>query len=170
MTPTTPGNPSVFRRRFGRRPLSTLAALVVLVGIASMWNRAPQAITQDASADSASTPAVASTRVIAYYFHTTYRCVSCRHIEEYTREALESGFPIDLEEGHLVWRVVNIEEKGNEHFAKDYQLYTKSVVLVDERTGEWKNLPRVWQLLNDPNEFIEYIQTETVGFLKEHQS
>ncbi len=31
-------------------------------------------------------------RVIAYYFHTTYRCASCRAIEAYSREAIESAF------------------------------------------------------------------------------
>lgn len=167
------GNTSSVHRRF--RSLSTLAALVVLVG-SGAWIGKPvtHALSRTASVDSATAPAkeptIADARVIAYYFHTTYRCVSCRNIEKYTREAIESGFSDDLESGHLVWRVINVEEKGNEHFVKDYQLFTKSVVLVDERTGEWKNLPKVWQLLGDPNKFIRYIQTETDGFLKGHQS
>jgi hypothetical protein len=175
MTPSTFGNTSSTRRLFGRRSLSTLAALVVLVGGGTLiWKPVTNALSQGAPADSAAAAAkessVAPGRVIAYYFHTTYRCVSCRNIEKYTREALESGFSTDLEEGHLVWRVINVEEKGNEHFVKDYQLFTKSVVLVDERTGEWKNLPKVWQLLGDPNEFIRYIQTETGDFLQGQHS
>ena len=112
-------------------------------------------------------------RVIAYYFHTTKRCVSCRKIEAYSQEAIETGFPEDLKSGRLVWRVVNIEEKGNEHFVKDYQLYTKSLILVDERDGKqaaWKNLPKVWEYLNDKAKFVHYVQEETRAFLTtEHE-
>ncbi|HET6349227.1 MAG TPA: nitrophenyl compound nitroreductase subunit ArsF family protein [Candidatus Krumholzibacteria bacterium] len=153
---------------------STFAAVVVLVAggtlIGSMTtNSHSQPAPEDSVTMTKESPAVPA-RVIAYYFHTNYRCVSCRNIEQYTHEAIESGFPADLEDGHLVWRVVNVEEKGNEHFVKDYKLFTKSVVLVDERTGEWKNLPKVWELLGDPNKFIRYIQNETQDFIKGHQS
>lgn len=175
MTASPLGNTSSPRRRLDRRSLLTLAALVALLGAAALiWEPATNALSQRTSADSLSAAADDSTaapeRVIAYYFHTTYRCVSCRNIEKYSREALESGFPADLEGGRLVWRVVNVEEEGNEHFVQDYELFTKSVVLVDERTGEWKNLPKVWQLLGNPNEFIRYIQTETAEFLQGKQS
>ena len=174
MTPSTLGNASV-QRRFGGRSLFALATLVVLAGGgALLWKPGTNTRTQGTPAISPSAVAAESTsapeRVIAYYFHTTYRCVSCTNIEKYTSEALESGFADDLEEGHLVWRVINIEEQGNEHFVKDYQLFTKSVVLVDEQTGDWKNLPKIWQLLGDPNEFIRYIQTETEDFLQGQRS
>ncbi len=170
MTPSPGGNTDPIHRQFGRRAPFALGALVLLVGGGVLiWNPVT-ALSQGAPGDSASAaakdPTSAPARVIAYYFHTTYRCVSCRNIEKYTREALESGFRGELEDGHLVWRVINVEEEGNEHFVKDYQLFTKSVVLVDEQTGEWKNLPKVWQLLGDPNAFIRYIHTETETFLQ----
>lgn len=109
-------------------------------------------------------------RVIAYYFHTTYRCTSCRAIEAFAKEAIDSAFAAELRDGRLVWRVVNIETKGNEHFAKDYKLYTKSVVLVNEVRGkpaQWKNLEKVWQLLQDKPGFLRYVQQETRGYLAE---
>ena len=68
----------------------------------------------------------------------------------------------------MVWRVVNIEDKGNEHFVKDYGLYTKSVVLVNEvrgRPAEWKHLERVWQLLQDKPKFVRYVRDETRAYL-----
>ena len=70
-------------------------------------------------------------------------------------------------------RVVNVEEKGNEHFVKDYQLFTKSVVLIDERNARpvaWKNLPKVWELLNDKDRFVSYIQRETRAYLAPERS
>ena len=107
-------------------------------------------------------------RVIAYYFHTTYRCASCRAIEAYSREAIETAFADQIKDGRLVWKVVNVEVKGNEHFVKDYSLYTKSLVLVNETRGkpaQWKNLEKVWQLLQDKPKFLRYVQDETQAYL-----
>lgn len=125
------------------------------------------AATPDSAAQAADTTA-ASRRVIAYYFHTTLRCSSCRKIETYSREAIHAAFPGEIESGRLVWRVVNIEEKGNEHFVKDYQLYTKSLVLVEERNGQrarWRNAAKIWELLGDKERFFAYVQGETRAFL-----
>jgi hypothetical protein len=159
------------------RVLVFLALLGVLtVGGVLLWNVDVDALPQEAPAGPA--PAVVDTtapshRVIAYYFHTTYRCPSCRTIEAYAKEAIETGFVDDLENDRLVWRVVNVEETGNEHFVNEYELFTKSVVLVAERSGKqvaWKNLSKVWELLGDKDEFIRYIQTETLIFLSRTES
>ncbi len=110
------------------------------------------------------------TKVIAYYFYTNYRCQSCYTIEKYTKESLEGNFEDELTSGELVFKPVNIEEKENEHFLGDYQLYTKSVVLSLVKDGEetkFKNLKKVWELLRNKDEFYKYIEEETKGFLDE---
>jgi hypothetical protein len=126
--------------------------------------------TGDIARPAAPDSATVSRRVIAYYFHTTYRCSSCRKIEAYARTAIETGFAAEIAGGRLEWRVVNVETKGNEHFVKDYQLYTKSVVLSDQRSGRevrWKNLARVWELLGNEGAFVAYVQAETRAYLDE---
>ncbi len=108
--------------------------------------------------------------VIAYYFHTTYRCVSCKKIEAYSREAIENGFAEELKNGTLKFESINIDEEENKHFAKDYQLYTKSLVICDMEIGkqvQWKNLEKVWQLLGDKEKFIKYVRDEINNYLKE---
>jgi hypothetical protein len=110
-----------------------------------------------------------SHRVIAYYFHTTQRCASCRKIEAYTHEAIEAAFAQELADGRLTWWPVNIDEKENKHFVKDYRLFTKSLVLVEEKDGvrlRWNNLARVWQLLDDKENFLRYVQSETRAYLE----
>lgn len=107
-------------------------------------------------------------RVIAYYFHTTQRCASCRAIEAWSREAVEAAFAKELADGRLVWRTVNLDIKGNEHFVEDYKLYTKSLILVNEVRGkpaEWKNLEKVWQLLQNRKKFHRYVREETRAYL-----
>lgn len=114
-------------------------------------------------------PAVLPNRVIVYYFHTTYRCPTCHKIENYTREAVETGFAQALKEGRLEFHAVNVEEKGNEHYIKDYQLHTKSVVVSDIKDGQeaqWKDLTKVWELTHDKEAFFKYIQDEVNLYLQ----
>ena len=109
-------------------------------------------------------------RVVAFYFHTTQRCVTCRMIETFTLEAIETGFSDDLEDRRLVWLPVNVQEPHHEHFIQDYQLTSKAVVLVEmvgEEQTRWKNLDQVWFLVRDKKAFQAYIQKETRDFLGE---
>lgn len=108
-------------------------------------------------------------KVIAYYFHATDRCESCRKIEAFTDEAIRKGFADELKNGILEWRRVNVDEPENEHFNEDYELYTRAVVLSDVRHGKevrWKNLENVWDLLDDKVRFVKYIRTEASSFLE----
>ena len=107
-------------------------------------------------------------QVVAFYFHGNTRCPTCRAIEAYTEEALKNGFPDELQTGKLVWLVVNIEEPGNEHYINDYQLSTRSVVLVEMENGnekKWQRLDQVWQLVRDKDAFASYISDNTKAFL-----
>ena len=107
-------------------------------------------------------------KVIVYYFHTTARCFSCHKIEQYTEAAIKECFAKELESGSIEYRVINIEEKENQHFIQEYKLYTKSVVLSlikDGKETEFKNLEKVWQFLRNKDKFYKYIKEETEGLL-----
>lgn len=108
-------------------------------------------------------------KITVYYFHTSYRCSNCVKIEKYSSEAVQSGFPKELKDGKIVWKVVNVEKEPNKHFIKDYQLYTKSLVIVKMKNGkqiEWKNLNKIWELLYNKSKFIGYVQDEVKNYLK----
>jgi len=105
---------------------------------------------------------------VVYYFMTTQRCPSCMKIEAYTNESVHKNFTKKIESDKLVWKMVNVDEPQNRHFIQDYQLYTKSVVLVRYRDGkqvEWKNLDKVWNLLGDKVAFQDYITGEVKAFI-----
>jgi len=109
-------------------------------------------------------------RVIAYYFHGTFRCTTCRTIEQYSHDAIQTYFAKELENGKLEFRPVNIEEPENKHFIQDYQLVTKSLVLSlvsDGKEKKWKNLADVWRLVRDKDGFFRYVNYEVEIFLKE---
>ncbi|MFC1570602.1 nitrophenyl compound nitroreductase subunit ArsF family protein [Candidatus Omnitrophota bacterium] len=128
--------------------------VVVLCVFAFLYN--PIAFAEEASS------------VEVYYFHTSMRCSSCHKIQQFTEEALQEGFPGELKSGKIKYQVINIEEPGNEHYVEDYGLYTKSVVLSLQKDGkeiEYKNLDKIWQLLNNKKKFVSYIQSETKSLL-----
>ena len=111
---------------------------------------------------------IADYRVVAYYFHGNVRCATCKKIEALTKESIDGAYAADLKKGNLEWRVVNIDLPENKHFIKDYQLYTRSVVLSDLHKGEqsrWRNLDKVWTLVRDHDQFVSYIQKEVASFL-----
>lgn len=106
-----------------------------------------------------------------YYFHGTVRCAACDRIEAYGREAVESGFALQVQSGLIEWRGVNTDSRANEHFVKDYGLLTRSIVISDVRHGKerrWKNLDRVWELLDDKSAFERYVQDEIGGYMVVH--
>ncbi len=109
-------------------------------------------------------------RVVAYYFHGNVRCQTCRKIEAYTAESIRNSFKDDLLDGQLQWKLVNVDESAHEHFVKDYELTTRSVVLVkmvDGRQSRWKNLDQIWDLVGDKEKFQKYISDEASEFLAE---
>jgi len=109
-------------------------------------------------------------RVVAYYFHGNFRCPTCHAMEQYSKEAIENNFKDALSSGKLEFKVVNTDERGNEHFIQDYQLYTKSLVLSlvkDGKEAKSKNLTKIWDRVRNKQGFIDYVNEEVTSFLKE---
>ena len=108
-------------------------------------------------------------RFVATYFYTNVRCPSCLTIERLTSETIQAAFAEQLGSGLLYWRAVNLDGKGNFHYVKDYNLYTKSVIISEEVEGRevrWENLVKVWELLRNEEKFRKYIREEIVSFME----
>jgi hypothetical protein len=111
-------------------------------------------------------------KVIAYYFHGTARCPTCHKLEQYSKEAIDANFKDVLALGKLEFRVVNIDDKGNEHYANDYQLYTKSLILSlvkDGKEVKWKNMDKIWEYVGNKQKFMDYVKSGIADLLKEAQ-
>jgi hypothetical protein len=110
-----------------------------------------------------------NTKIIVYYFHGNMRCRSCKTIEKYTKEAVETKYKDQIKKGLVEIRTVNVEKGNNSHFIKDYQLVSRSVVVSKVKNGEekeWKRLDKVWSLLNNESKFFEYIQENIESLIK----
>lgn len=105
--------------------------------------------------------------ILVYYLHGATRCPTCRTIEAYAREAVETGFADALKSGAIRWQVINYEEPGNEHYATDYNVVAPNVVLVKFQDGKqvaWKGLPEVWEVVGDKAAFLKFVETSLQNF------
>lgn len=112
----------------------------------------------------------ASVKVVAYYFHGSFRCATCHKLEQYSKEAIDQNFKAALSSGKLEFKTINVDEKANVHFVNDYQLYTKSLVLSlikDGKEVKSKNLEKIWEYVGDKKKFFEYVTNEIQNFLKD---
>jgi len=104
------------------------------------------------------------------YFYTTVRCPTCHRIEELSSQTVKANFADELKTGNVVWRVINVDEPENKHYNKDYQLYTKSLIISEVKDGKelrWKNLEKIWTLVRNEEKFDNYVKTEIKDWLKE---
>jgi hypothetical protein len=111
-------------------------------------------------------------QVVVFYFHGIFRCPTCHKLEQYSKEAIEINFKEALASGKLEFKIINTEDKGNEHYADEYQLYTKSLILSLVKDGKeikWKNMDKIWEYVGKKDKFIDYVKNEVSGLLKEAQ-
>ena len=108
--------------------------------------------------------------VKVYYLHGNTRCPTCRTIEAYAQEAVQTGFADELKSRKIAWEVVNYESPGNERYATDYQVVAPNVVLAEFKDGKqvrWKGLPEVWEHVADKPTFVAFVQNSLRDFLRE---
>ena len=99
-------------------------------------------------------------KVLVYYAHANARCRTCNTIEALAQKTISKRFAEELSKGLVEWDVVNFQE--DEEFAKRYQILSSTVVLVTmegDRMIDHKLLEGVWEHVNDPVAFEEYVAT-----------
>ena len=144
--------------------------LIVALGSLAIWaNREYQKSHAEAvPAATENLPVVTGDQVVMTYFISGTRCESCKKIEALTKETAEKDFADALASGKLVFRVIDTGEPGYQHFAKDYQLTSKTVILSHRKDGketEWADMAKVWDLLDDAPGFHSYLRVQIRKYL-----
>jgi len=63
---------------------------------------------------------------------------------------------------------VDVEVPEHSHFVQEFQLLTKSLVLVEQEDGKptrFKVLDKVWELVWSPDRYRDYVRGELRTFL-----
>jgi thiol-disulfide isomerase/thioredoxin len=112
---------------------------------------------------------VAGNQVTVYYFYGNVRCPTCYKIERYTQEAVEKYFGKEIKAGTVSFKAINVEGEKNQHYVKEYQLFSKAVVVSMIKEGKevkFNNLTKIWEYVRDKEKFCQYIKTETAQYLE----
>jgi hypothetical protein len=105
-----------------------------------------------------------------FYFHGNVRCPSCKKIEAYTKETLNDGFKAEINAGLIEFQMLNVDKPENEKYIEKYELTTKQVIVAEFENGvekRWKDLDRIWELLETKEDFIAYEKMEISAWLAE---
>lgn len=109
------------------------------------------------------------TKVVAYYFHSQYTCISCIIMENYIKEALQQ-YPEQLRSGVLEFRSIDVDRPENRHYLQDFQVAANSVVLSlqsDDSVLRSSNLSGVFLYAGDKAKLIQYVGEEVERYLRE---
>jgi hypothetical protein len=108
--------------------------------------------------------------LVVYYFHGDIRCQTCRAIESQSHDTVQNDFPNQLENGQVVWKIVNYDKPEGAELAKEFDVHMANVVLARMSGGEveeWKRLDQVWALVGDKPAFARFVRTEISEMLAE---
>jgi hypothetical protein len=126
-----------------------------------------------ASASATSSPAeTANDGLVVYYFHSNARCPTCRAIESQAQETVQTHFASQLDDGELVWKILNYETPSVKPLASKFEIQNPVVVLAKMKGGEiedWKRLDEVWALVGDKPAFTKYVQGEIERMLAKQE-
>lgn len=106
-------------------------------------------------------------KVIVYYMHTTFRCITCNSIEAQTDAVVRSAFAAEATSGRVERKTVNFQERDD--LAKRYGVGTSTVVVVKMRGGRevaFKRLDEVWTKVADADAFARYVGDAIRGMMK----
>lgn len=103
-------------------------------------------------------------------FRGSSYCPTCDVMERLTSGMFashDSGIADDVRQGTLFFKTINFEIAGNEHYLTDYDLYTTTIVLIEQRDGRvkrWENLRDSWKKSENEQVYIKYLTDEIKKF------
>ena len=87
---------------------------------------------------------VTGDRVEVIYFHGKQRCMTCKSIEEQTKELLTGSLAEAVKTGQIVYRTVDISDKEGEKIADQYEFTWSSLFVNRWKDGqEQRNNDRI---------------------------
>ena len=90
-------------------------------------------------------------------------------MESEAEAVVRDDFADDIASGLIAWKTVNLQEPEYEHFALRYKLDGPSLVLVEwgeDKEVRWKNLDRIWELIDSPAQYREYVRAELAAYVE----
>ncbi len=117
--------------------------------------------------------AAARPGVYAYYFHQTFRCLSCQMTEEMAARAIEEHFAQPIQAGLVVWMPVSIDKAEGKALRQRFNAQATDLVLARMENGvckESKKLDELAGLTDQPEAFSKCLVDQISAYLSPAQS
>ncbi len=98
-------------------------------------------------------------KVIVYYMHASFRCVTCNLVESMSAELVRAEFADAAKAGKIEWKAANYQE--NEQLASRYNVGGNMIIVAkfhDGKEVENRRLDRVMELANKRDAFMDYVR------------
>jgi hypothetical protein len=107
--------------------------------------------------------------VYAYYFHQTFRCLSCQMKEEMAARTIEEHFAQPIQAGLVVWMPVNVDKPEGKALRQQFNAQATDFVLARVENGvckESKKLDELAGLTDQPDAFSKYLVDQIGAYLR----
>lgn len=157
--------------REGKRYLKFCISILAIVSVAILlWNSGPIVAEEVEREHPGAESSSVHPQYVAYYFHGNMRCPTCKKLEQYSQEGINSTQILERTGLNIPLKIVNVQIPENSHFIQDFELYSQSLVITevkDDRISRWKNLDQIWMLVRDRDKYLQYVIDEICTFVKE---
>ena len=112
-----------------------------------------------AQAEAGPVAAPGEDKIIVYYMHASFRCVTCNMVEAMGEELVRTEFGDAVKAGQIEWKAVNYQE--NDQLATHYNVGGNMIIVAKFRDGkevQSRRLDRVMELANNRDEFMTYVR------------
>jgi len=134
-----------------------LAVAFLIFSTATSCNPAPSTPTNSTQGDFSNTDMLE-----VVYFHRPQRCSGCVYAETATQYTLKNYFTEEMENGKIVFKVINLGDRGNTAIVERYNAYTSSLFInsIRDGTDHIKEVQEIWFLLGKDSEFIALVRSK----------
>ncbi|GEM_PF-2274001 len=104
-----------------------------------------------------------SVQVIAYYFHRTMRCPTCRAIEANTEKVIRNVYADQIADERVIWMPFNLDQQLGKEMEKEFQVSGSTLVIAQMKDGKcasYKKLEDVWDVYDNPEKLEKYLTDE----------
>ncbi len=110
--------------------------------------------------------AVADTTIFVYYFHSNIRCKTCVAVDEHTHQLLKELFPVQMKNGTIVFKSINVDEKGSESLVEKYKIWGQTMLFIKGDTVIDHTNDAFMNVLEEPDKWEGMVEEQINRLLK----